>query len=94
MLNWDRCPICNGKMKQSKVQLTAFHQGDLKNCVNGCFSHTRELAMDTIIFFGEKGNSHIIWASDRDCHERRERIQKKIDYWKENDRYLIKLLSK
>lgn len=84
------CPICDAKMFFSHPE----HDLAIVKCGNGCFYASNKYdGRDTIAIFEEK------WAIDNvyDDNDRREFIHrdilKRIDYWREDDKYLLKILS-
>lgn len=97
----DKCPICNSEMQ---LKFLGFH----KSCQNECYSifswgkNTNNLLISPSIFDGAVENKKLISfkiliAEKQDTVQ--DRIEylnetiKEIKYWKENDRYLSKLLQ-
>ncbi|AEO93711.1 gp453 [Bacillus phage G] len=91
----DGCPIC--KSKEIKI-IEEDYFGVIVNCQNGCFhldSSSSEESIDFLIkFFDESPFFSLSLNSSLD--EKLETINKiyeKINYWKENDRYLLRMLT-
>lgn len=86
----ENCPICNSILiftDNYDVDYTELH-----SCKNGCYSR-----VDSIEFCLEKIFEQTFDQDAENSHEWNQTIenrkQMKIDYWKENDRYLAKILE-
>lgn len=94
VLALEKCPICSRKLDVS---------GDPDpwllyiKCGNGCFDYEKVFSTYRIQFFNTvKGYKVRMRTLDEDTfrEENNAIIHEKIDYWKENDRYLAEILSK
>lgn len=89
------CPICNSKIKKSINFI------EKMVCPNGCYKLRRSLLYDTIVgvdveFFGKmqkyrEFKEHYVGFKYKIYQI--EQIYSTISYWREEDRYLIKMLS-
>jgi hypothetical protein len=77
------CPVCESEMIRSSYYDPI--------CKNGCYRMHAGYGWIDYYLFGE----HIarIWDDDFKFWDKR-KIRKKVEYWREDDRYLIHLLSK
>ena len=85
--NDDKCPICESKL-QYKNKTYPFED---KFCINGCYAIKQywEMLYEIYIF-----NEHYFKISNdiENQDEIIKEIEKLIAYWRENDRYLAKIL--
>lgn len=83
------CLICDGKMEHTE------HSQGLQ-CVNGCLSYTTSFSHSVVIF--------VTLLFDYDKHnwkaafiypvpEEIDILKERIEYWKENDRYVMKIMG-
>lgn len=82
-----KCPICDSEMKVEYCD--TFYDNDYY-CRNKCyqieiFSHDKQ-QHDVVLFDVE--------YIEIENFDDKEKVKKRIQYWKENDRYLMKLLER
>lgn len=88
LINPDNCPICKSKMKRVN---TSNKDIVMLQCSNECFYYDH--------FSGKVSEANVnifdksFYFSDVLPYEITVRIKEEIEYWKENDRYLIEILS-
>ncbi|AEO93714.1 gp456 [Bacillus phage G] len=79
-----RCPICNSELSKSM----------LKECVNGCYYL---MIYDKTVFYATVFNETFDISGDESTIEEKintiNKLYDKINYWKENDKYLTNILS-
>ncbi|MDF2534339.1 MAG: hypothetical protein K0R18_496 [Bacillales bacterium] len=80
------CPVCESEM--------TWYNGSNKICRNGCYTTYGGYGYIDYYVFDEKVAS--IWDDDNFIvkYLDRKSIKKKIEYWRQDDRYLLNLLSK
>ncbi|MDF2534340.1 MAG: hypothetical protein K0R18_497 [Bacillales bacterium] len=87
-----KCPICDGRVKFDVESMAT-------NCVNGCytFGYNEVSGSDVSIIVnldGNKGYFNLVKRDGETKYRKQEtQIRERIEYWKENDRYLIKIIS-
>lgn len=88
------CPICNTELAVSTKESSNFFMisENMKICKNGCFSCTNYTDHAIVFVFNDK-YAFLEDFSLQMLLDKYKYVQKKIDYWKENDRYLAEILE-
>lgn len=84
------CPICNSKMFYYGEENYDFFIRDEYVCKNSCFWMRKDGNKRFASVFGE--GAYIFKSNDNKIKNRCKELDEKIEYWKENDRYLTKIL--
>lgn len=82
-----RCPICNDMMESLSK-----HSIKLR-CKRGCYSRAATSVTMVETVFGEEFVFDMFDGSST-WEKKEARLNKKIEYWKKNDRYLAELLTR
>lgn len=96
LLKTNICPICDSHLKENVKDSTIpdLFKLYIHYCDNGCFK--REMyntATDRVDFYIFNEHFHCWTLVDDKFSDVQRKIRKYIYYWKENDRYLIKLIE-
>lgn len=83
-----KCPICNKKMEILKYK--TMPEEDV-SCINDCYSVISRYDQYFVYIFGD---FQIMMSKNNIDKEIEKSIVEKINYWKENDRYLVEILSR
>lgn len=83
ILNSGICPICRGEMEKSKK-----HPYSTIFCKNHCYAFSHRGDRKVIMVFNDSWQTH----EEFDLKTKLE-IYKIIKYWKNNDRYLMKIME-
>ena len=82
------CPICNNNLTVDFVISTYFFK-----CKNKCYTKKENRVIIVFYIFGKKFLINKKMQENEIAKKELEKVEREIDYWKENDRYLIKLLE-
>lgn len=81
------CPVCGRELVKKQYE-HIFEYG----CRNSCFRIERDLDEYIISVFERV---YLFWSDNKSVWlNNEEEIDSRIEYWKENDKYLIKLLNR
>lgn len=91
--DFTKCPICESKMVR-------YNDEELR-CRNGCCKYDIDVneAGTLVLAFVFNEGSYLLdkYKQDYDCDNyigiETEGFLRKIDYWRENDRYLVKIME-
>ncbi|AEO93426.1 gp166 [Bacillus phage G] len=87
------CPICNNKLTKERVNSVRRIE-----CPNQCYGYFRfssqdELYQVQVRVFGKSFDVYNVIQGNRKTYKQTSNITKEINYWKEDERYLLKLLT-
>ncbi|MDF2534332.1 MAG: hypothetical protein K0R18_489 [Bacillales bacterium] len=87
------CPICGSKLHYN-IYSDEYGRTEESHekCVNGCYSEDYAYGTTKILIFGEEFYEHYDFNKEQ-CFDVSNKIEDTIKYWKENDRYLTKILT-
>lgn len=89
LIDGQNCPICNAMFVRYSTEEESSISFTLQCKSNGCFEYN---------YWGGEADAKIfnewLYCGNVLSLEITERIKKKIDFWKEKDRYLMQILSK
>jgi len=87
---YNDCPICDKKLEYTSSYASARYR-----CSNGCYAITEDSKDKKyfIIRVFDESAQFLQPVYSRDIQKLENAVRDKIAYWKENDRYLMKMLE-
>lgn len=99
--DFKKCGVCDSEM-------VSHNHGFILKCCNGCCNYYVDMQGGTAVveLFGKQDEDHLfaVGLHEKNLHNNRELIEKlkydeqklleSLRYWRENDRYLMKIMSR
>lgn len=93
MISLQKCPICGSELKcKSYLDEYGRTEESYEECINGCYCDEYVYGNTKVLIFGEEFYGDYSFVEE-DWDTFHNKIEKAIKYWKENDRYLMRIIT-
>lgn len=91
LFNYKKCPICENELTKEERKYVYNRFDYIYSCSNGCYTQGYNDVVEDISIFDDKYN---VYANDHNSvrGEIKVQVNKKIEYWKKNNRYIARNL--